>query len=56
MIFDRLSEADPYFCMGENFRAGFEYLRATSFDTVTDGIERFISDTAIDQKSLRPVR
>ena len=37
MIFDRLNEADPYFCMGERFRVGFEYLRATTFDTVSDG-------------------
>ena len=47
MIFDRLSEADPYFCFGENFRAGFAYLRATSFDTVSDGKYRIRGEDVV---------
>jgi YhcH/YjgK/YiaL family protein len=44
VIFDHLSGADPYFCLGENFIAGFQYLRATAFDTVPDGRYRIRGD------------
>jgi YhcH/YjgK/YiaL family protein len=44
VIFDRLDEADAYRCMGENFIAGFDYLRATVFETVADGRYRIRGD------------
>ena len=38
------------------FWFGEEDMRALLTETMMDGIERFINDTAIDQKALRPAR
>lgn len=37
MILDHLSDCEPYRGLGENFIAGFDYLRNTAFETVPDG-------------------
>src|SRR5688572_13382965 len=37
MIFDLLSECEPYRRLSENFAAGFDYLRSNSFETMPDG-------------------
>ena len=37
MILDNIADCDLYRNLGANFAAGFDYLRATAFETVADG-------------------
>ncbi len=44
MIFDQLSECQPYRNLGENFIAGFDYLCSSAIENIPDGRYPIVGD------------